>query len=875
MTIVTPMLRQYQVLKEQYKDCLLFFRLGDFYEMFFEDAITASRELSIVLTARDSGGGQRAPMCGVPHHALDTYVPRLIAKGYKVAICEQLEDPKMTKGIVKRDVVRVITPGTILENNMLAEKRHNYLAAVAASSEKADKVRFGLAYVDISSGDFCATEITGHDVWGKLDDELARVQAAELLLADDLFEEEFFRLRYNEKTVGSISHVYDDNFVKNNTEELLNIHFSVASLEALGLKERPLAARAAAYILDFLRATQKRSLSYIDDIHFYTTEDFLYLDAVTRRNLELTTTMRWGKKQGSLLSVLDKTLTAMGGRQLTEWLEKPLLSTRLIQERLDALGELIAFHSQTEKIRAMLKNMHDLPRLISRICYGNAGPRELAALRQTLSLLPEFIAVLTPLKTPLIRLLLSNLDSLEDVAERIAAVISDTDLPASARDGDFIRPGFNNEVDELRDISAGGKSRLLQLEAQEKERTGIRNLKIGFNKVFGYYIEVGKAYIAQVPENYIRKQTIANGERYITDILKEEETRILTAGEHLLALEYLLFNELRELIAKEAARIQSTAAILAHIDALQSLAGAATEYGYCKPVVDDSGCLEIKEGRHPVVEQALGQENYVPNDTMLDNNSLAMMLITGPNMAGKSTYMRQVALITLMARAGSFVPAHSARVGKIDRIFTRVGLSDDLAAGQSTFMIEMMETSNILRHATPHSLIILDEIGRGTSTFDGLSIAWAVAEHIMTPQLCAKTLFATHYHELTALTENYPLIKNFCIAVREKEGKVIFLRRIISGAADKSYGIQVAALAGLPKSLLIRAREILRELEAEKHLQAKMERGEQITFADILTPSLNPREGEIIGELCQLDCGQITPLQALSQIDQWQKKLLE
>ena len=875
MTIVTPMLRQYQALKEQYRDCLLFFRLGDFYEMFYEDAVTASRELSITLTARDSGGGQRAPMCGVPHHAVDTYVPRLIAKGYKVAICEQLEDPKAAKGIVKRDVIRVITPGTILENDMLAEKRHNYLAAAAAIYGKDGRWQFGLAYVDISSGDFWATEIAGSDVWDKLADELARLQPAELLLPDDLFEEEFFKARHRERTVGSVSHVYDDNFARNNAAELLTIHFAVASPEALGLKDHPLSVLAAAYILDFLRATQKRSLSYIDDIRFYATEEYLYLDAATRRNLELTATMRGGKRQGSLLAVLDKTLTAMGGRALTDWLEKPLLTTVRIQERLDAVEELIAESALTDKIRSLLKNMYDLPRLTSRICYGAAGPRELSALQHTLKLLPDFFALLSRLKSTLARQLLDELDLLEDVAERIAAALADMEMPLSARDGNFIRPGYSAEIDELRDISAGGKNRLIQLEAAERERTGIRGLKIGFNKVFGYYIEISKSYLNQAPQDYVRKQTIANGERYITEALKEEEARILGAGERLLALEYQLFSELREQTAVEATRIQRTAEALAQMDALQSLAWAAQENGYSKPTVDDSCSLEIKEGRHPVVEQALGRENYVPNDTFLNNETRQMMLITGPNMAGKSTYMRQVALIALLARAGSYVPAAFAKVGRIDRIFTRVGLSDDLAAGQSTFMVEMMETSNILRHATANSLIVLDEIGRGTSTFDGLSIAWAVAEHIMGQQLGAKTLFATHYHELTALAENYPLIKNFCVAVREKDGKLIFLRRIMPGATDKSYGIQVAALAGLPQSLLMRAREILRELEAEKHLQAKMERGEQITFADILAPAHNPQEEQILKELAELDSATITPLQALAKVDEWHKMLLD
>jgi len=875
MAIVTPMLRQYQELKEQYKDCLLFFRLGDFYEMFYDDAVTAARELSIVLTARDAGGDQRAPMCGVPHHALDTYVPRLIAKGYKVAICEQMEDPKLVKGLVKRDVIRVITPGTVLESNMLQEKSHNYLAAVARGKGRDNKQCFGLAYTDISSGEFLVTEISGVDSWDKLADELCRIHPAELLLPHGLFEEEFFRLRLNNQTVGSITHLQNERFVKNNAAELLSIHFTVASAEALGLRDHEAAQLAAAYILDFLQQTQKRSLSYIDDLRFYSTEEYMYLDAVSRRNLELTSTIRGNRRHGSLIWVLDHTHTAMGGRQLSQWLEKPLLDTARIQERLDAVEEFIAELTTTQALRALLKDIYDLPRLISRICFGSAGPRDLAALANSLTLLPAFFAALSRLHTPLCRALLDELDLLEDVAQLITATLAEGELPISARDGGLIRAAFHSEVDELRSISEGGKSKLLQLEAAEREKTGIRNLKIGFNKVFGYYIEVSKSQLANVPAHYVRKQTIANGERYITEDLKKEEARILSAGERLTALEYQLFCELRETVAHEAARIQTSAEVLAHVDALQSLAKAAMDNNYCKPRVEDGRNIEIKDGRHPVVEKILGSENYVPNDTLLDDKTQQLMLITGPNMTGKSTYMRQVALIALMARLGSFVPASKAVIGKIDRIFTRVGASDDLAAGQSTFMVEMMETSNILRHATPDSLIVLDEIGRGTSTFDGLSIAWAVAEHIMRPELAAKTLFATHYHELTALAENFPLIKNYSIAVKERGGNIVFLRKIMPGGADKSYGIQVAALAGLPQSLLLRAREILRGLEAEKHLQAKMDRGEQITFADILMPEHNPREGQVLAELAQLDCGQVTPLEALMKIDAWHKMLLE
>lgn len=871
MTIVTPIMRQYQAVKAQYSDCLLFFRLGDFYEMFEEDAVLASKELSLVLTARD-GGGRKIPMCGVPHHKAETYIARLIEKGYKVAICEQLEDPKSVKGLVKRDVIRVVTPGTVMEDSLLTDKRFNYLAACWRDRARGQELGFGLAYTDISTGEFRVTELAGVDLWERLADELTRIQPAELILPEDLYNEEFFRLRMLGNCVGTLSHNPDDAYIRNNAPELLQIQFQVASLEGLGLADKPLAIKAAAMILDFLQQTQKRSLSYINSVKLYSSGEYMLLDAATRRNLELTETIRSGKRKGSLLWVLDETMTAMGGRLLREWVEAPLLSTAAIRQRLDAVEELIAQAILTADLRDTLKGLHDIPRLISRVSYGSAGPRDLAALRNTLRKLPAVFAQLSKLHSPLFTLLLDNFDLLADIGELLEQALAE-EPPLSARDSGVVRSGYHAEVDEYRRLSGDSKQLLLQMEAEEREKTGIRTLKVSYNKVFGYYIEISKGRAQEAPARYIRKQTLVNGERYITEELKELENRILGAAERLNTLEYELFCAMRDRVAAAAPRIQRTAGLLAQLDVLQSLVTVAVSQRYCKPAVDDGDRIIIKEGRHPVVEKIIGSENYIPNDTLLDNSSQRMMLITGPNMAGKSTYMRQVALTVLLARIGSFVPAAAAQIGYCDRIFTRVGAADDLTSGQSTFLVEMNETSNILRHATPSSLIILDEIGRGTSTFDGMSIAWAVAEYIIDDHCGAKTLFATHFHELTALAESFPLIHNYSISVKEKGSGIVFLRKIVDGGADKSYGIQVAQLAGLPRPVIKRAWEILSQLEAEKHIQAKLERSEQITFADMLLGERRELEPEFVQELRELDLDHMSPLDALLKLSQWKKEL--
>ena len=873
MTIVTPLMRQYQAIKEQYNDCLLFFRLGDFYEMFADDALLASRELGIVLTARDGGGGKKVPMCGVPHHSADNYIARLIEKGYKVAICEQMEDPKLVKGIVKRDVIRVITPGTVLESNMLQDKSNNYLAACWLERKNKAELAFGLAYTDISTGKFFATQITGDDIRERLADELVRICPAELILPDDLCQDSLFQLRLLNSCVGCLTPYKETGYIRRNYAEIITTHFQIANLSGLGLDEQPYAAMASAMVLDFLLQTQKRSLQYIDKINLYSDHEYLVLDAATRRNLELSATMRTNKRKGSLLWVLDDTMTSMGARTLRDWLENPLLSVASINRRLDAVNELVHNPLLLAEGRDILKNLHDMQRLITKVSFGNAGPKDILALKTSLEFQPRLLTLMSKLQSRLYSLMLDNHDLLEDIYRLIDSAIAD-DAPLSPKDNGIIKTGYNAEIDELRKLSGSAKQMLLDLEARERERTGIKTLKVGYNKVFGYYIEISKSRINEAPADYIRKQTLVNGERFITEELKELEAKMLTAGERLSALEYRLFCEVRDRISESAARISRTAEVCANLDVLQSLATVAVNNHYCKPQVDDGDKLIIQEGRHPVIEKIIGMENYIPNDTYLDKQSQRMMLITGPNMAGKSTYMRQVALIALLAHIGSFVPAQKARIGYVDRIFTRVGASDDLGGGQSTFMVEMTETSNILRHATAHSLIILDEIGRGTSTYDGLSIAWAVAEYIIGDKCAAKTLFATHYHELTSLENEFPLIKNFSIAVKEKSNTIVFLRKIIEGAADRSYGIQVAQLAGLPKPVIRRAKEILAQLEAEKHLQAKLERSEQITFRDILLgEQQEPEEHEIVKAIRELNIDSMSPLDALLQLSEWKKEL--
>jgi len=862
LTIVTPMMRQYQAMKEQYSDCLLFFRLGDFYELFYQDAEVASRELNIVLTARD-----KTPMCGVPHHAVNNYLARLIEKGYKVAICEQMEDPKTAKGIVKRDVIRVVTPGTVLEDNMLQEKCHNYLAACWREQKKMSETGYGLAYVDISSGEFYATEFYGDEIRKSVADELARIMPSELLLTPDLMTDELFAIRLLHNSVGTLSQYDDEKYIRSNYDSLLQIHFKVAHLDGLGLGDHPLAAKAAAMILDFLQQTQKRTLTYIDKIKIYDCGEFMVLDAATRRNLELTATLRGNQRRGTLLWVMDETRTAMGGRLLREWLESPLINADAINRRLDAVSELIAKPLVLDHLRSSLGNLYDVPRLISRICYGSASPKDLAALRQTLSYMPEIFQLLSQLKSPVFSVLFDSFDTLDDIYQLLLDAISETP-PVSAKDPGVIRKGYSPDIDELRLLTDSSKDLLLELEAREREKTGIKTLKVRYNKVFGYYIEISKSKAEEVPADYIRKQTLVNAERFITEELKELESRALSAGDRLTDLEYKLFCEIRDKVAAAAARILACADVLSHLDVFQSLAQVALENHFCRPDVNEGNQLMIKDGRHPVVEKILSAEGFIPNDTYLDQSTQRMMIITGPNMAGKSTYMRQVALIVLLAQIGSYVPAAAASIGCCDRIFTRVGASDDLAAGQSTFMVEMNETSNILRHATSKSLIILDEIGRGTSTFDGLSIAWAVAEFIIDDRCGAKTLFATHYHELTNLSDTYPLIRNFSIAVKEKGDKIVFLRKIIEGGADRSYGIQVAQLAGLPKAVIRRAEKILAQLEQEKHAQADIVIAEQLSF-DAFDEPVETEESAILKELKELDINTLSPIEALLKIHDW------
>lgn len=871
MTIVTPIIAQYQGIKEQYSDCLLFFRLGDFYELFAEDAKIASKELSLVLTARECGGGRKTPMCGVPHHAVDNYIARLIKKGYKVAICEQLEDPKtVKKGIVKRDVVRVVTPGTVLEENMLENNAPNYLAAVWMERKGNAEFGFGLAYADISTGSFFAGQISGDDIRNKLADELTRIAPAELLLPDELMEDELFRLRLLDNCVGCLTPCPELGYIRRNCQEILISQFKVANMEALGLGEMPLAVIASAMVLTFLETTQKRTLDYIDKLKIIDSSVSLMLDAATRRNLELTSTLRGGKRKGSLLWVIDDTITAMGARLIREWLENPLLSADPINRRLAAVEELAGEPLILSELRDLLRNLYDMQRLITKVSYGNAGPRVLLNLKNSLAIQPQIFALLSRLHSSLFGSLLDAYDMLEDIYSLLEESLDD-DAPVSPKESGIIRAGYDRELDELRSISASARQLILDLEARERERTGIRTLKVGYNKVFGYYIEISKGRVSEAPADYIRKQTLVNGERFITPELKELEEKIFSASQRIAEMEYTFFCRIRDRVAEAAPRICRTAEICAHLDALQSLASVALANNYCRPQVDDGDKIVITEGRHPVVEKILGQENYIPNDTYLDQESQRMMLITGPNMTGKSTYMRQVALIVLLARMGSFVPADSARIGYIDRIFTRVGASDDLSGGQSTFMVEMTETSNILRHATSRSLIILDEIGRGTSTYDGLSIAWSVAEYIINDKCGSKTLFATHYHELTVLEDDYDLIKNYSIAVKEKGSSIVFLHKILKGAADRSYGIQVAQLAGLPKEVIVRAKSILQQLEAGKHLEGRIVSHHQQEISCLPEGSVQ----EIIDSIRDLDLDSLSPLDALLQLNEWKKELCD
>ena len=798
MARYTPMMEQYMEIKNQYKDCLLLFRLGDFYEFFFEDAVTASRELDIVLTGRDCGAPERAPMCGVPYHSVDGYIARLIEKGYKAAICEQTEDPRFTKTIVKREVVRIITPGTVTDQAMLDEGKNNYIACVCG-----DKSGCSLAACDVTTGEFVVTTIPAG---GKIEDELIRLNPAELIVNEGFSNP--FLIENAIKAKPARYHAWA--FYPSNAKKRLTGHFRVASMQGYGMDDGGTETSAAGALLEYLYDTQKNGLSHITTIKKYSRDNYMALDAASRRNLELTETIRDKGKKNSLLGVLDKTLTAAGARTLRKWVEQPLISPAPINRRLDAVGELKDQPLVREELKELLNTVFDIERIMTRIVYGTCGARDLCALKSSVRYFPHIKNLAGELRSDLFTEIHKNFDTLEDIYGEIDAALNE-DPPFGVREGGMIRSGFNGELDKLRDARANGSKWLAELEAKERDLSGIKSLKVKYNKVFGYHIEITNSFTHMAPERYVRRQTLANCERYVTGELKEIEDTILGAEERINDLEYELFTKLRERVAGNVERIQLSAYMAGVLDAVQSLAESADKYGYVKPVVNNGDLIRIKAGRHPVVERT-SEQGFVPNDTEMDGGDNRLAVVTGPNMAGKSTYMRQVALIVLMAQTGSFVPASNAEIGAVDRIFTRVGASDDLASGQSTFMVEMTEVANILNNATRKSLVILDEIGRGTSTYDGLSIAWSVMEHIA-GNIGAKTLFATHYHELTELEGTTPGVKNYNFAVSEQGEDVVFLRRITRGGADRSYGIHVARLAGLPQNVLDRSGEILASLK--------------------------------------------------------------
>ena len=858
MASITPMMQQYLELKEKYSDCLLFFRLGDFYEMFFEDALTASRELEIVLTGRDCGLAERAPMCGVPYHSVNSYINKLIQKGYKVAICEQLEDPALAKGLVERDVIRVITPGTIIEEQMLPENANNYIASVFAANGVME-----LAYCDVSTGDFYSEEIIGEKCQKELVDRLSMLEPRELIANDYLFTRDFAAKFIT-------SHFYAEKkepkyFDSDKCQTVLTEHFKVSSLEGFGITDRSMACAAAGALLRYLEETQKNALSHIKRIVKMLPKEYMGIDTATRRNLELTTPIRTdGSRKSTLLGVLDKTKTSMGARLLRSWVDQPLQSIEKINARLDAVEALVKNTKERTLLREALDGVYDIERLVSRIAYGTVNARDCDALRKTLAKLPTLKGIVSSIPDcEVLSELSKRIDLMEDICTLLDKAIIE-DPPLSVKDGGFIREGYNEEVDELRSLSHGGRSTLLQLENRERERTGIKNLKVGYNRVFGYYIEVTNSYKQLVPLEYQRKQTLANAERFVTPELKQLEERILGAEEKSISLEYNLFCDIRNLLVSCIERLKNDSNILARLDCCQSLAFIAAGNDYCRPKLSKGGKLKITDGRHPVVERTM-KDSFIPNSTELDDKDDRIIILTGPNMAGKSTYMRQVALITLMAHMGSFVPAASANIPLTDRIFTRVGASDSLSTGQSTFMVEMSEMANILNNATAKSLLIIDEIGRGTSTFDGLSIAWAVVEYIADKRKCgAKTLFATHYHELTELEGKLDGVKNYRISVKEHGDEIIFLRRIMRGGADKSFGIQVARLAGLPYSLIERAKEILLQLEESDINNAASRVRSTLSEQVSLLGSTN--EADIMSELKALDVNTLTPMEALSKL---------
>ena len=875
---LSPMMTHYLETKKQYPDCILFYRLGDFYEMFFEDATTASRELEITLTGKDCGLEERAPMCGVPYHAVEGYLSRLVQKGYKVAIAEQVEDPKTAKGLVKREVIRVVTPGTLTNSQVLEESKNNYLMGIVYI----DGV-FGLSTTDVSTGDYLVTEVKSERA---LIDEIFKFSPSEIICNEAFYMSGIDLEDLKNRLHAVISALENRFFSDDSCRKILREHFHVQHLEGLGLNDYETGTIAAGAVLQYLYETQKNTLDHLTRITPYTTGQFMMLDTSTRRNLELIETLREKQKRGTLLWVLDKTKTAMGARLLRSLVEQPLINKEEILRRQNAVEELNMNYISREELCEYLNPIYDLERLIGRISYRTANPRDLIAFRNSLEMLPYIKQILTEFSSDLIQAVEADLDPLEDLKALIDAAIEE-DPPISVRDGGIIKDGYHEETDRLRSAKTEGKDWLASLEQEEKEKTGIKNLKIKFNKVFGYYFEVTNSFKDLVPDYFIRKQTLANAERYTTDRLKELEDVILGAEDKLFSLEYELFCEVREKIAGEVKRIQDSARAIAMTDVLCSLSVVATRYNYVKPHINEKGVIRIKNGRHPVVERMMSNDMFVANDTYLDNGKNRISIITGPNMAGKSTYMRQTALITLMAQIGSFVPADEADIGLCDRIFTRVGASDDLASGQSTFMVEMTEVANILRNATKNSLLILDEIGRGTSTFDGLSIAWAVVEYISnTKILGAKTLFATHYHELTELEGTLSGVNNYCIAVKEQGDNIVFLRKIVKGGADKSYGIQVAKLAGVPEPVIARAKELVEELSdaditarakeiAENSgsvLKKKITKADEVDLQQMsIFDTVN--ENDIIQEIMNLEINRMSPIDALNTLDKLQAKL--
>ncbi len=873
------MMQKYMETKEQYKDCILFYRLGDFYEMFFDDALTASKELEITLTGKSCGLEERAPMCGVPYHAVEGYLSKLVSKGYKVAICEQVEDPKLAKGLVKREVVRVVTPGTNINMQSLDATKNNYLLCIAYTTNK-----IGISAADVTTGDYYVTEV---DDTKKLMDELMKYEPSEIICNDAFLvsgvDVDDLRGRLHISLNVLDAHLFDDDGCR----KVLMRHFKVNTLIGLGIEDFPVGMIAAGALLQYLYQTQKTELEHFTHIYPYLTSKYMLLDSSTRRNLELTETLREKQKRGSLLWVLDKTKTAMGGRMLRSYIEQPLIEKAEMERRLDAIEELNKDSVSRDEIREYLNPIYDLERLLSKVTYKTANPRDLIAFRNSLEMLPHIRTVLEGFSKEELVGIHNDMESLEDICGLIAGAIEE-EPPISVREGGIIKDGFDETIDRLRSAKHDGKQWLAQLEEQDRERTGIKNLKIKYNKVFGYYFEVTNSYKDMVPEDYIRKQTLANAERYTTPRLKELEDTILNAEDKLQNLEYDLFCKIRDSIAMELERIQRTAKAVARLDVYASLSLVSERNHYVRPKLNEKGIIDIKDGRHPVVEQMITNDMFIANDTYLDNGSHCISVITGPNMAGKSTYMRQSALIVLLAQIGCFVPAKSANIGIVDRIFTRVGASDDLASGQSTFMVEMNEVANILRNATSNSLLILDEIGRGTSTFDGLSIAWAVIEHISNRKLLgAKTLFATHYHELTELEGKMNNVNNYCIAVKECGDDIVFLRKIVKGGADKSYGIQVAKLAGVPDMVIDRAKEIVEQLsdnDITEKVQSiaidtkgenKAKKQPKYDEVDLAQMSLfdTVTDEDVLKELMDVEVSTMTPLDALNTLYRLQNKL--